>query len=286
MRSHLTTSKQNNAALWIYFVVSFVWSWSFWQLAVLTYPVLSIVGGFGPMISAYGVTGWQSGRAGIRALLKRGIRWRVNWRWFIVVWTLPALVLLMALGLHGILGGALPNSPATGRWGLAIVNFFLVMLFGGPLGEEFGWRGYALPALQRRFSAFWSSVILGIIWACWHLPLFFISGAVQHELPFGLFLLNTIALSILFTWVYNNTSGSILMSILLHTAVNGWSWVIPILPSAANSLRPYAIATALLIIIAALIVLVFGARTLTGQVDRATSSRLGYRVHTSPRRFV
>ncbi len=116
-------------------------------------------------------------------------------------------------------------------------------------------------------------MILEIIWACWHLPLFFISGTGQHQLPFGLFLLNTVALSILFTWVYNNTSGSILMSILLHTAVNGWASVIPIYPSAANSLRPYAIATALLIIIAALIVLVFGARTLTGQVDRATSSR-------------
>ncbi len=275
MRSDSTTPKQNSAALWIYFVVSFVWSWLFWQLAVLTHPALSIVAGFGPTIAAFGVTGWQSGQVGIRALLKRGIRWRVNWRWFVVVWTLPALIYLVALGLHGILGGALPNSQATGRWGLAIGNFFLVMLTGGPLGEEFGWRGYALPAFQRKFSAFWSSVILGIIWVCWHLPLFFISGAVQHQLPFGLFLLNTIALSILFTWVYNNTSGSILMSILLHTAVNGWAWVIPILPSDANSLRPYAIATALLIIIAALIVLVFGARTLTGQVDRATSSRLG-----------
>jgi len=276
MQSDSTTPKQNSAALWIYFVSTFAWSWLFWQLAVLTdQAYLGIVAGFGPMFAAFGVTGWQSGQVGIRALLKRGIQWRVKWRWFIVIWTLPALVMLMALGLHGILGGALPNSQATGRWGLAIVNFFLVMLIGGPLGEEFGWRGYTLPAFQRRFSAFWSSVILGIIWACWHLPLFFISGTGQHQLPFSLFLLNTIAISILFTWVYNNTSGSILMSILLHTAVNGWAWVIPIYPSAVNSLRPCAIATALLIIIAALIVLVFGARTLTGQIDRATASRLG-----------
>jgi len=232
-----------------------------------------LVAGFGPMIAAYGVTGCQSGQVGIRALLKPGIQWRVKWRWFIVIWTLPALIYLVALGLHRLLGGALPNSPATGRWGLAIVNFFLVMLVGGPLGEEFGWRGYALPALQRRFSAFWSSVILGIIWACWHLPLFFISGTGQHQLPFGLFLLNTIALSILFTWVYNNTSGSILMSILLHTAVNGWEWVIPIYPSAVNSLRPYAIVAILLTITTAMITLFFGAQTLTGQNNRATSNQ-------------
>lgn len=272
MRSHSTTPKQNGVVLWIYFVISFAWSWSFWRLAVLTYPALGIVAGFGPMIAAWGVTGWQFGQVGIWALLKRGIQWRVKWRWFVIVWTLPALVLLMALRLHGILGGALPNSPATGHWGLAIVNFFLVMLIGGPLGEEFGWRGYALPAFQRRFNAFWSSVILGIIWACWHLPLFFISGTGQHQLPFGLFLLNTIALSILFTWVYNNTSGSILMSILLHTAVNGWEWVIPVYPSAANSLRPYVIVTILLTITAAIITLSFGARTLTGQSNRAISS--------------
>jgi hypothetical protein len=273
MQFHSTPSKQNSAALWIYFVVTFAWSWSFWRLAILTHPVLDIVAGFGPMIAAYGVTEWQSGQVGIRALLKRGIQWRVKWRWFIVIWTLPALIYLVALGLHRLLGGALPNSPATGRWGLAIVNFFLVMLVGGPLGEEFGWRGYALPALQRRFSAFWSSVILGIIWACWHLPLFFISGTGQHQLPFGLFLLNTIALSILFTWVYNNTSGSILMSILLHTAVNGWEWVIPIYPSAVNSLRPYAIVAILLTITTAMITLFFGARTLTGQNNRATSNQ-------------
>lgn len=80
----------------------------------------------------------------------------------------------------------------------------------------------------------------------WHLPLFFIPGTVQQQFPIALFFLNTIALSILFTWLFNQTGGSVVIAIVLHTAVNSWSWVIPILPNVADSLRPYSIATVLL----------------------------------------
>lgn len=269
-------SQHDRFALACFFTATFGWSWLFWRLsgssgsADSSYlpAVLGVVAGFGPTLAAFGVTRWRSGWAGVLALLKRGVQWRVNWRWYAIVGGLPALMLLIALGVHGILGGTVPKSPATGRWGLAIVNFFLVMLIGGPLGEEFGWRGYALPTLQRWFSAFWSSVILGIVWACWHLPLFFMPNTIQHRLPFGLFWVNVVALSILFTWVYNNTSGSVLISILLHTAVNGWSWVIPVLPGAMNDVRAYAIATLLLTVTSAIVVFAFGARTLTGRSMR------------------
>jgi membrane protease YdiL (CAAX protease family) len=93
-----------------------------------------------------------------------------------------------------------------------------MLLTGG--NEELGWRGYLLPALQARWSSLTSSVVLGVIWALWHLPLFFMAGTSQSYMPFPGFLLFTIPLTVIFTWVHNQTGGSILLVMLLHGAVN------------------------------------------------------------------
>lgn len=158
-------------------------------------------------------------------------------------------------GGHILLGGAAPDYPPfDARWLLVPVNFFLVLLIGGPLGEEFGWRGLVLPALETRFRPFGASIILGLIWTAWHLPLFFISASAQYGLPFGWFALLTLALCLLLTWVYHGSGDSLLLVMLLHAAVNTWSGPLRISPEAAGSVSSFALVVLLTWVVALLVV--------------------------------
>jgi len=101
----------------------------------------------------------------------------------------------------------MPPSPAAGHLWLAALNVLLIFLVGGSLSEEFGWRGFALPALQSRWGWRVASLVLGLIWAVWHLPLFYSAGNLQSHWPFGWFALSVIASSVLFAWLCNRTQG-------------------------------------------------------------------------------
>jgi hypothetical protein len=97
----------------------------------------------------------------------------------------------------------------------------LVFTFiGGPLCEEAGWRGFALPRLQHRFNALTSSLILGLLWACWHIPFYLEPGYAEKGMPFPIFVFVVIGLAILFTWIYNNTRGSLVLTVLAHFFFN------------------------------------------------------------------
>lgn len=107
----------------------------------------------------------------------------------------------------------------------ALIVYLGSNIIGGPLGEELGWRGFALDRLQNKWSAVVASLILGIIWAGWHFPLFFIKGTPQHATGFGtllfwLWILQVVSLSVLTTWVYNNTHRSILSAVFMHFMFN------------------------------------------------------------------
>jgi membrane protease YdiL (CAAX protease family) len=168
----------------------------------------------------------------------------------------PAGCMGLAAATHVALGGTLPPSPAAGHILLAALNFVLVFLVGGPLGEEFGWRGYALPALQRRWGWRSASLVLGGAWTLWHVPLFYSAGTVQSHLPMGLYALSAIASSVLFAWLFNRTAGSVLPVLVLHTAVNAWSSVIPVMvqPDGSN-LRPFQWVVGTLVFAAVLLLL-------------------------------
>ena len=99
----------------------------------------------------------------------------------------------------------------------------LVMVLGGPLQEEFGWRGYALDRLQARYSALIASILLGIIWASWHLPLFFIAGSAQQGIELSFYHVSLIGIAIIMTWFHNNTKASILTALLAHALINSIS---------------------------------------------------------------
>ena len=112
---------------------------------------------------------------------------------------------------------------------MLLVEFVRVLFLGGPLGEELGWRGFALPRLQGRHTALTSSVVLGLVWGLWHIPLYFVPGTGQYEITrsgngvafaIGGAATWTIGLSVLFTWLFNQTRGSLLVVIGFHAAVN------------------------------------------------------------------
>ena len=116
---------------------------------------------------------WKyAGAVTLRRLLRKAFVWRVSPLWYLLAIFGPALVMMLAMGGHVLLGGTAPDYVPLGvRWLIVPVKLILVLLIGGPLGEEFGWRGLALPALEARLSPLWASLLLGIIWSIWHLPL-------------------------------------------------------------------------------------------------------------------
>jgi uncharacterized protein len=195
-----------------FFVLAYVLTWP-WIPLVSVSPLWGFPALFGPALAGVVVSTVADGRPGLRDLLSRTARWRVGARWYVVALGLPALLALAAAGLHIMLGAQV--SVEFG--GLSVLNLVLFVLI---VGEELGWRGYALPKLLAERSVLAASLILGALWGAWHLPTFFVPGAPQHGLPFSAFVLLTVSYSVLFTWIYLHTRGSVLIATLLHGAIN------------------------------------------------------------------
>jgi uncharacterized protein len=188
--------------------------------------MLSALGGFGPGIAAVAVIGWTGGSLGLRRWLGRCLHWRIGISPFAWALFLPFAVLTPTALLHAAPGGNLGPSPVAGHLPMTVANLVLILLLGGPLGEEFGWRGYAWPALWIRHGWRASSLILGVVWGLWHLPLFFIEDSLQSRLPVLPFLASTVALSVVFGWLSERGEGSVLGALSLHTGMNWWAWVV------------------------------------------------------------
>lgn len=238
-----------------FFALTFAWSWSCWLLAPElkssssnASSVLFFLGGFGPSIAAVVVVGATSGRAGLGAWLRRCLR-RTGWDWLALAALAPLAILALAAAAHIALGGSLKSSPALQNVPLLLANVVLVFLVGGPLGEELGWRGLALPVMLQRLGWRASSLVLGGIWGLWHLPLFFIAGSAQHQGSMPAFFVLIVATSVFYTWLFKRSAGSILPVLALHTASNSWPAVIPILPSDQVQ-RPYLFVVGIVLIAA------------------------------------
>src|SRR3712207_2089164 len=196
-----------------YIVIAFAFTWFFWLLAILearglisSLPVPAVfLGAFGPMVAAVVGTAQESGRAGLRSLLSRVVRWRVAPIWYGVVLLGPIVVVLGGMALHVVLGGQPPNIPGMIGAPPTVLAISVYMFIQVGIGEEIGWRGYALPKLQSGYSVLVSSVILGGIWILWHLPLFFNPASSYSDTPFWAFLIFILPVSILITWIFNST---------------------------------------------------------------------------------
>ena len=245
--------RRSSKQLMIFFVMTFAWSWTCWLLAPVVQAdssfaagALFFLGVFGPSLAAACLVCMTSGRAGLRTWLARCLQWRGRWGWITLAFLTPLAVLTLAGAIHITLGGVIPASPAMGNIAMFLVNFGLVFLVGGPMGEEFGWRGYALPAMQKQLGWRASSLLLGGIWGVWHLPLFFIAGTAQGNGSMPVFFVLIVATSVFYTWLYQRSAGSVLPALALHTASNSWPSMIPILPSDADQ-RPYLFVVGLVV---------------------------------------
>ena len=203
----------------LFVLLTFVASWLLW-LADIS-GALYLLGVYAPGLVAVALTASTEGRAGVSALLRQ-----------ITVANVPAGWYLFAVGYFPAikLGVAVAHRAALGTWPAFAEASWVLMLasvaFSMPFqaGEEIGWRGYLLPRLSARIGLPVASLVVGVIWACWHLPFFFIVGAKSGQ-PFAPYLLSVIALSVAMAWLYSRTGGSLLLTMLLHASVNNMNLV-------------------------------------------------------------
>jgi membrane protease YdiL (CAAX protease family) len=293
MKAHITTAAGQtlptpSAAarpVLLYFGAAFAFTWLVLGLAVLAghgvialpipATVLITLGTLGPLLAAVSVTAAEAGRTGVRRLLGQLRHWRAHPRWYAVALLGLAMGMVLAFLFSLALGGPLLPAPPLMAW--LSVPILVVALIIPALCEEVGWRGYALPRLQERFGALGASVILGIIWACWHLPIWFIPGAGFEQQPFGVFVLMTTAYSILFTWLYNSTGRRLPVVILAHAVIDSaflpWGAALSLLPTAARGIVPQIPISLAFALLALLVVLFTTPHTLTRRPAWAASPR-------------
>jgi membrane protease YdiL (CAAX protease family) len=215
-----------------YFVIAYGLAWAIevplalsanGVLPKLPTPIAALViaaATFAPAAAAFIMTGVLDGKPGVVRLLRRLVLWRVGIQWYVIVLVgIPVIVLLAALVVPGVAASFQPLvGPMLAAYPLA---FLMTVLLGGPLGEEPGWRGFALPHLQTRFGPLLGSVILGVMWALWHFPLFWSGVWTPLNLPnMVMFTVMITGLTIIMTWVFNHAKTSVLLTILMHASFN------------------------------------------------------------------
>jgi len=218
-----------------FFILAYAISWilsipfilSEWGVLHGDYRVAFVAKSFGPFAAALIVTWITEGKEGISRLRGRIRQWKAGWVWYLIILIgIPALLIIGILVQPGAVTGFLGITPAVIV--SYLVSFVIVAFGGGPLGEEPGWRGFALPRLQTTHGPLKGTLLLGLIWTGWHMPDFLTSaqgggpGVPVNTLlvNFGLFLLLVTAIAVILTWVFNHTGGSILLAILAHASVN------------------------------------------------------------------
>lgn len=193
---------------------------------------------YAPAISAFILILKKEGVLGLKKFLTRALLWRAKISWYLfLILGVPVIFIVGSLLGGDTFADSFPFQTSSA----VIIGIFLAAI-KGPV-EEFGWRGFALPLLQRKLAPFWSGLLLGVVWATWHLPAFLLSGTQQSQWSFTVFFLGCLAISIIATGLFNDSGGSILLSAFFHfTLMN------PIFPDA----QPYD--TYILIVVAALMV--------------------------------
>lgn len=249
MTTSVMTSNKNESSsfvhkypLTIFFVLVLVLTCSFGVVDALgshgilpfrlSIPLLLIQGHM-PTLAAVIFVGMEQGREGIRALFRKLLIARVGFRWYLfaifgmAVISIAAILLANqfdSLPAYPIIPTDAPTNPI-----VILVNAALLLVVSAVIsGEELAWRGVALPRLQAKHNALVSSLILSVPWTLFHLPYFFTVDAPMSGMPFLSFAIRTVALTIVFTWMFNNTRGSVLLAYILHASANTWTQIFSI----------------------------------------------------------
>lgn len=222
-----------------FFVMAFAFSWIAWSpwflskdgagllpysstlINSLAVPVGILLG---PFLAAFIMTGATEGKPGIRRLLRRFVLWRVGLRWYLFALVgVPVIMALSTVIVPKGMASLLALGP--GYVPTYLVCFLIITIIGGPLLEEPGWRGFALPRLQPLHGPLVGTLILGLLWALWHLPEFLVpawakSSGGSSFLDIVKFVVIATSFAIVITWVFNNTRGSLLIAILVHASID------------------------------------------------------------------
>ena len=218
-----------------FFILAYAISWilsipfilSEWDVLRGDFKLVFVIKSFGPFAAAYFLTYLLEGKEGVARLLRRIRQVKAGWIWYLfILLGIPALILAGILVQPGKWTNFQGLTPAV--LVQYLITFVVVAFGGGPLGEEPGWRGFALPRIQRRYGPLWGTLLLAVMWTCWHLPDFLTSaqgggpgtGFSAFLVNFPIFLVLVTAIAIILTWVYNHTGGSIFIAILVHASIN------------------------------------------------------------------
>jgi uncharacterized protein len=249
--------------LFLFFFIAFVLAWAVMALPIaqncnllsekLPFEILLIFGSWMPNIAAFIVLGGVIKRRGaIKALLKGWLKWNMHPGWYLLALS-PILFGFITIYLFQWIYG---YSPSTGLFAdpAAFIGLLVLITITGAMGEELGWRGFALPRLQLRMNALSASIILGIIWAVWHLPLWF-AGLGFEAIPYWAYLLIGVSFSVMVTAACNSSGGSMLIATLFHLFLN----------VAVNMLEneAYPILAAVFVIAAIAVAAIFGPKKLS-----------------------
>ncbi|NIQ09909.1 MAG: CPBP family intramembrane metalloprotease [Gammaproteobacteria bacterium] len=252
--------KSTKKELITFFLLAFGWMWllnlprvlatlGWLDIPGILSTILGYLAVFGPAIAAFILTGIRSGKLGIKSLWRHG--WQID---FEKKWLLPAIFLVPISGLITWLILYMIDVPIQWQYGAPPALLFPIGLLIWLLNaypEEYGWRGYALPRLMEKFSPLIASLILGALWGFWHLPLHFIPTTTQYVIPIWQYLLQTVVLSIIYTWLHKGTAGSVFIASLFHAFSNIAGAAIPYWTTAAGRWVSFS----LLFIFAVLIVI-------------------------------
>jgi CAAX protease family protein len=230
-------------------------------------PGADQLGAFSASLAGIILAAVEGRKGGVRELLGRFLIWRVGIQWWAFVLLFPVIPAVTALYLFHLFGGPAVDWSQLKPLSSVVPPFIMLTIFAG-MGEEFGWRGFALPRLQARYNALTASLIVGVLWSIWHIPLFLTKGTIQYEwrlqagliLPILAYAMFVISESIRCTWVFNNTKGSVLLTVVQHGALNAWNGYIDVYRGNFGGILTYMVVA---VIVSILIVLWAGSTNLS-----------------------
>jgi uncharacterized protein len=244
-----TGRRTTAVVLLVFALLAFAFSWTVYLAAPPEGGPLAagmrMLASFGPGLAAVALVAWRSGTTAVRGLVAPLARWRIGWRWYLGSLVGPPTVMAVGVAAYAMAGGTLgPSENDPGLWWAIPLIFGVVLVVGGPLGEEVGWRGFALQRAQQSMSPVSATVVVALMWALWHLPQMTDPEAVQYEVPWTLFFGQILVMSVFYTWLVNRT-GSLVPAVLLHASFNTSVGLLPVLPSATSPVGPAVISLAL-----------------------------------------
>jgi membrane protease YdiL (CAAX protease family) len=219
------------------------------------------IGIFSPTISAVFLSWIIGGVTEVKRLLSGFTRWKVGFGWYFAALFLllgPLVIALLYIGL-----GHPPIGLQPGLTLFSLLGITLFQFFSGPIAEEAGWRGFALPRLESKYNALVASLILGVIWTFWHLPFFYLTGATQMGIPLPIYLFLVVTITIYLTWLYNNTRGSLVITTLAHFTYNLSSTLILGIASLMPAMVFYMTAGPLLFLVVVVVIIYYGPKYLS-----------------------